>query len=152
MSDTTEPVAEQPEESSIFDQNTGVDWALAYLVNLAEAGVEMSLSVTVEGVLVSGTLISGRKYFQQMAEALTGASGSDDFATVIGSGFESFKKIYPEQPGAELLKERKPHFLHLKDAMPVLDATPLGSGGTLWRVQLSKVGSFSPSATRFRSS
>ena len=56
---------QQPEAArTILDQQDGVDWLLAWIIGFAEQGLEMGVTLNVGGVLITGNLIGGRKYFE----------------------------------------------------------------------------------------
>jgi hypothetical protein len=137
---------------ALFDQPDGVDWLLAHIVELADIGLEMSISVCAEGVLLSGTLIGGRTYFEELsATVLSTASANPDQKAVIdllGSGFAKFKDVYPEKE-AGINASNRPAFLHLRGATPILNTETVKGNGALFRVQLAKVSAFSLSATTY---
>jgi hypothetical protein len=66
----------------------------------------------------------------------------------LARGVERYKQHYPEQGKAELGKGR-PSFLHLRDATPVLNTDAIRGGGTLFRLQLSRISGFSLSSISY---
>lgn len=137
---------------SLFDQHNGVDWLLAHIVKLADAGLEMSMTISAEGQLLTGTLIGGRQYFEELSAAIlsTRSSTPEQKAIIetLANGFGAFKAVYPEKEAAAD-DESKPSFLHLRGATPVLNTDSIRGAGALFRVQLAKISAFTLSATTF---
>lgn len=64
------------DETRIPDE--GKDWFLQLLVDAVNGTTsEIGLTLQVSGLLVSGTLVSGDKYFEGFAEALAAAKADD---------------------------------------------------------------------------
>ncbi len=121
------------------------DWFLQFLVNLANKNrFELDITLTVGGILISGTLVGVRQYF-------------DDLSAYFASPFESgkhsegvreiFKKIGDQctcvSPSE---KTETPSYIHLRNAVftdrqgkPISD-----SSGIWWRGRISEVQGFSP--------
>lgn len=145
MSET--PDSEQSEETSVFDQQDGVDWLLAWLIGYADHGVEFPIIATVAGSTVTGTIISGRKYFELVGDRLRAATvdGGDDLRETIASGIAEWAGIYPPKDNPAPMGSASPAYLHLSGARMV-DAAgnmlPADPGGVLWRIKLASVDSF----------
>jgi hypothetical protein len=85
---------------SIFDQPAEVDWLLAWIVSIAERGVEMSITLSVGGQLIAGTVIGGRKYFEEMGALLktakvAGGEEAQEFINSMSEGLSRWGDIYP---------------------------------------------------------
>jgi hypothetical protein len=114
------------------------DWLLQTLVSSVNAEDDFELSITLQtgGLLVSGTLISGRRYFVALAKVFT-ESGKP------GEDYKSISKlgdIYAPKTGST----EKPSFIHLKQAQffgPGTMPTP-SSEGVLWRGRICDVAGF----------
>ena len=117
----------------------GIDDTLQQLVHLAnDGGVEMGITLTVGGALISGTLISSQTYFQRVYDSIIEVSKPG------------------ENPGvdavAEVLKSRTPRtgwpiaaqYIHMRDARIYNGRSePLPTNGTNWRGKIASVDGFS---------
>ncbi|MCI1110965.1 hypothetical protein MOQ26_07945 [Stenotrophomonas maltophilia] len=121
-----------------------VDGVLKRLVRLANLGGGFSVTLLVDGMLVSGTLIAGREYFSHITDGLRASSSPEAVKSVMIQLFEQMASEYQEmldQPGGY-----DPRFIHLKDAAffvpgggpPILKK----DGGTHWRGSLASVSGF----------
>ncbi len=120
------------------------DWFLQFLVNLANKNrFELDITLTVGGMLISGTLVGVRQYF-------------DDLSTYFASPFESgkrseeikhtFKTIGDQCTCVSTTEPNEtPSYIHLKNAV-FADArgNTLPSAGIWWRGRISEVQGFSP--------
>jgi hypothetical protein len=145
----TEPSAEddvRATERSLFDQEPGVDWFLAYLVNLTDdTGITMGMTLTVGGNMVRGTLISGREYFAELGQAVREGNfqGEGDGRTVmdtIGRVYSQFGQIYPQKGNVRELGNVGASFIHLRGAQHLIGTGEWApTPGTLWRGKLASV-------------
>jgi len=133
-----------------------VDWFLRNLVALINRkSLGISISLHVSGFIVSGTLISGRQYFEEVG-GLVGDSLSDSAelaqqfreyftepATLVYGGAER------EHPHAQY-----PSFIHLKDACFFRGGGNEkgfpSSQGVLWRGKLVDVSGYFMGSVSFR--
>lgn len=127
-----------------------VDWFLQNLVHLANNQVlDMPITLHVGGVVVTGTLISGRAYFEQLSELLAGG-----LPLWLGEAKEDIRKafslpadIYPrgsveerEARGEDTRLTNPGQFIHLKDARFVIgEALVPKTQPVLWRGRLASV-------------
>lgn len=122
------------------------DWFLQNLVRFAnEWGLEMSITLQVGGMLVSGTLISGKRYFDEFATLF--ASGFKNDNQELGESFHklisSYKQIYEVTP-EESENSPPPAYIHLRNTLffqPGQQVFPT-SGQLLWRGRIAEVGGF----------
>lgn len=132
-------------EGTIFDQPPGTDWLLGHFIRLADGyGLEIGVTFHVEGMVVTGTLISGRTYFEELGAALSGGTGNTKMAQILGEGMVGFKDIYPLAAGEEEYPYRHAKFVHLREAR-VVDGQGgrlPSKGGLLWRGKCSAVSGF----------
>jgi hypothetical protein len=121
------------------------DWFLQRLVGFANYwGIEASITLQVSGMLVSGTLISGAKYFEEFAAQFAGgfknnAELSEPFHELISS----YKKIYAVAP-EEVIDQSPPNYVHLRNAQfyqPGQKPLPANQG-VLWRGRVAEIGGF----------
>lgn len=116
-----------------------IDGFLQRLVNLAsgEVNLEVGITLTVEGTLVTGTLISAQKYFKEFAANFSGAFPGGDPEGAIRQSFEAIGE--PRPGDGEFPRQ----FICLRNAYYVADSHHTPRGGMLWRGKLSSVSGFS---------
>lgn len=130
------------EERAATPPHEPQDWFLASLVRSvnAQPTMEVAITLNVAGLLVSGSLVSGRQFFDGIAAALE-ASASPDQAGIatISESFRQVGDIYnyaDDQPAVT--------HIHLKNARfyPSTDGPLPDQDGIWWRGRLSEVGGF----------
>lgn len=139
-----EPVAPAPGTHEPFS-----DWFLQDLVDVAnnsESGDFIGITLNVGGFLISGTLISGRQYFTDLANAMTPDASDDDKEAVDGIRrfFSEYGEVYQPRKENEEPDSSRVRFIHLKDAkffQPGGSPIPANQG-TLWRGQVYAVNGF----------
>jgi hypothetical protein len=123
------------------------DWFLqTTITNVISLGVEVGVTLTVRGVIVSGMLIDGKKYFEELAETVRAASGQpEDIADTLAESWKQYTSIYEEPEDAPEDWQPAPvGYIHLKNARffaPGQDPFPAHQS-FLWRGKLSSVDSF----------
>lgn len=123
------------------------DWFLQSIIEtVISQGVEIGVIVNTGGAIISGMLISGEKYFDELGNVMTAASEADgDIQAVLGQAWKGYKSIYQRPTDAEdEWQQPQAHFIHLKNARyyaPGQSPTP-SSQGLLWRGKLSSVDGF----------
>lgn len=136
--------AEEQEEQPLVAENT-TDYFLQELVNLANHDIEIGVTLTVGGFLLSGTIVGGKRYFD---EHLAGSGFSDEVQENVRENmrkfFRSFGQIYDPLPEGEEAR-RPPTFIHLRDARFFHHAgKPIpGNQAIWWRGRISEVQGFS---------
>jgi hypothetical protein len=135
------------EKPTLFNQLEGVDWLLAWIINLVEHGLEIGITLSVRGQLVSGTVVGGRKYFEILGKSFEtanfgGGLAATDLKETLGAAFSQWKDIYPKSEDIPSNDVARPAFIHLENAKIWLDNNQLNSNGMLWRGQLSAVDGF----------
>jgi len=127
-------------------QGENVDWMLAWVVAHVEIyGLEFGATVNVGGATITGTVISGRKYFERLRASLERAETTNAHLTgFIPSSLTQWIGLYPE-PGDDVdIYDIKPNYLHLDNARYLFGNSPLvPSNGILWRGKIREVDGFS---------
>lgn len=127
-------------------QGENVDWMLAWVLAHAECyGLEFGVTVNVGGATITGTVISGRKFFERLRASLERADTTNARLTkFIPSSLTQWIGLYPE-PGEDAdLYDTKPNYLHLDNARYLFGNSPLvPSNGILWRGKIRSVDGFS---------
>lgn len=130
---------------SATDSAPSRDWFLQFLVNLANKNrFELDITLTVGGILISGTLVGVRQYFDDL---------SAYFASPFDSGKNSeeiqqtFKKIGDQCTCVSSSEQTEtPSYIHLKNAV-FFDAPGKrvsSDAGIWWRGRISEVQGFAP--------
>ncbi len=137
----------QEEEKNIFSTGTAPskDWFLQLLVNLANKNrFELDITLTVGGMLISGTLSGVRQYFNDL-----GAYFASPFETTVNTEeLQMTFKTIGDQCACVSPSEQTdtPSYIHLKNAR-FFDASGRiisGTAGFWWRGRLSEIQGFSP--------
>ncbi|HEV2816149.1 MAG TPA: hypothetical protein VGW40_02860 [Allosphingosinicella sp.] len=148
MADEADDKPEGDGITDVFAHLDDKDWFLQSLIELADIGIELGVTLSAQGMLISGILISGKRYFEQLSEDVksgTGPNASEKIVSLISRSFKQFVVIYekPEDAGDDW-KAPKPAYVHLRDArffMPGQPPLP-NNKGVLWRGKLNRVTGF----------
>jgi hypothetical protein len=125
------------------------DWYLQVFVMMAEtANIGVSVTLNVGGILVSGALVSSKKYFdgisKSVSEALPKASFSPDSIKTMEENLAAPGKAMEEIAKDETTSPREYTYIHLADAhfySPSGD-TLTEQRDIFWRGKLSSVDGF----------
>jgi hypothetical protein len=122
------------------------DWLLQMLVDMVNNNADMELPITlhVEGLLVSGNLVGGVKYFEGFATDFAESFATNpEISKGIRESVSKFGEIY-KATGKEDADGPLPTYIHLKQArffntsgMPIP-----ANKGVWWRGRLSEVSGF----------
>ncbi len=127
-------------EQAIHGQST--DWYLQKLVFLAnDAGWEMGITLLVGGSIVSGILISGKKYFDTFADEFASAWPGED-KEEMRKAFASHGTIYDANEESDQPLP-PPQYIHLRSSRVHSPSGNIPSGdGVLWRGKINAVSGF----------
>ena len=129
---------EKPEETQ---QPYALDWFLQGLINLVNnpenSSLEIGITVLAGGLLVSGYLVNGARYFEGFASDFVTIFPPDS-AEGVRSSLSSYGDIYKGE------QDTLPMFIHLKDARFFSTAgNPIPANrGVWWRGRVSEVSGF----------
>ncbi|WP_126389559.1 hypothetical protein [Achromobacter insolitus] len=147
MSENEKPVAATTTTSS-------ADWLLQEWVDqINRLGISASITLQVNGLIVSGVAIPGDLFFEKYAELMASAfrSGSTRIpAEEAEAHFKKYANIYKEDDTSEI-PPAPPEYIHLEDARYWnASGQHIPGHGVLWRGRLSQVsgyniGSLTPS-------
>ncbi len=137
-----EPEMTKEEKIKFSEDGVCIDWFLQNLVDsVNKSPFEFGITLNVNGQSISGTLISGKRYFDLFATAFSSAWPGDDkekMREVFSSKGDIYNNV--ESEDGPLLSQ----YLHLNNAKVV---TPGGSmpnaKGVLWRGKINAVSGFS---------
>ncbi|BBI98466.1 gas vesicle protein [Ferrigenium kumadai] len=117
------------------------DWFLQSLVNMANDGIEIGVTLQVSGLLVSGVLAGGKSYFEGFAEDFSSGLNDPEAAESVRGSFAKYGEIYKKEgDDAPPL----PQYIHLKNARFFnTSGNPIpGNKGVWWRGRISEVAGF----------
>ncbi|MUO27454.1 MULTISPECIES: gas vesicle accessory protein GvpU [Rhizobium/Agrobacterium group] len=130
------------------------DWFLRTTIeNIVSHGIEIGVTLTVKGVIVSGMLVGGKKYFEELSKLMKISSQApNDISDFLGNAWKEYTAIYEQPEGASEDWQPAPiGYVHLMNARFYAPGqAPLPENqGVLWRGKLSSVdgfiiGNFSP--------
>lgn len=142
-SENPEPMtqAAQPENPEPMPQFAQTDWFLQMLVQLANTSpMEIGITLQVSGMLVSGSIVSRKSYFEGFAEDFASPfSGEPNTAETMKKNFSMFGEKKLDE------NEQLPQFVHLKSARffnTIGNPIPKNRG-VWWRGRICEVGGFS---------
>lgn len=128
-------IAEETQELDQVIQHDDADWFLQNLVcNINYNGNELGLTIYVNGLIVSGTLISGKEYFELLADIFSSENVQKE------SLFTQERDAYSQE---NVRDAKHTSFLHMKNAKAVdSNGSTIPSNGCLWRGKLNHVSGF----------
>lgn len=132
------------EASDAIDDGIERDYFLQTLADIVNrTGMELGVTLTVGGALISGTMISGKTYYDSLRSLLSENIDNEDvvsfFKTIIDIPSSSYDYDSEDKRPINTV------FIHLKDARffgPDGHYIPQ-TGGALWRGRISQVDGFS---------
>jgi hypothetical protein len=114
---------------------------LVHLTNTTD--LEIGVTLHVNGLMITGKLISGATYWMSSARDLRERSvGSRDLLEAMAESMEHIAAEYRETLGEEVQSHRMDGFVHLKDARTVTAQGPLPRDGAFWRGRLDCIDGF----------
>ncbi|MCC4603233.1 gas vesicle protein [Xanthomonas campestris pv. badrii] len=133
------------EDVKLAFDGQSVDWYLQKLVGIANtSNTQFGITLFVEGVIVSGQLVSGKQYFEAFAQEFSAAfPGSDEEKEDVRLAFASHASIYDTEDDAQQ-GSTPPQFIHLIESRCFSPGgQPLPSNrGVLWRGKVNAVSGF----------
>jgi hypothetical protein len=126
------------EEKDISTKAADVDYFLQMEVDEANSSLDpyMGITLQVHGLVISGTLISGDRYFNTLASKIKeegeAADSARKFYRELGDRYRESRD--PENP----FKLDPPSFIHLEDAS-IVSVPGMSQLKSLWRGRISSV-------------
>lgn len=133
---------------SIYEEPDGILRFLVDIINRSP-GLEISVTLHVSGVIVSGLLMSGKSYFEALQAQMISRAGDDphDLRRVMGEALGSFAEPYAEIAGRseeEHEKDTSPTvYAHMRAATIHAPGATQSLHQDLWRGRLSHVSGWS---------
>lgn len=102
-------------------------WTLASIV--VDNGISFDITLNVKGIIICGTVITQKQYFEGVSQQLAGSENG-----------EAFGKLMSQMGGYE---ESESKFIHLKDAKYLVANNHVPSNeGVYWRGRLTEIDGF----------
>lgn len=135
-----------------------VDWHFQSLISLANNNaLGISVTLSVGGSIVTGTLIGGAEYFQLFSEQISSNIADEEAKRTVRESYAQLGEIYAQnleitegENGDSATEERPldylgPQYVHLKDAQIISTSgqTLPSNEGALWRFKVNTVDGFS---------
>lgn len=129
-----------------------VDRTLNVILLAAERDMQMALTVSVAGGVVSGTLISTSAYYRTLADQFASAEGGTDMDELFAEAFRGIiddarraSKAAHDEWADGAGREPALEYLHMTDARYVSGSAflPHGRQGVLWRCRAADVSGWS---------
>ncbi len=121
------------------------DLMLEQLVIAANYGHEFPVTLLTGGMLVSGRVVSGRRFVQHLLDDVVSKVPNDDVRGQLTEAFSGHLDLYPAS--GDPVEGKITTFIHLSDARFFLPAgsqpIPWGKDGVFWRGKIAAVDGFS---------
>lgn len=132
---------DQTHEIEATKSEGDLDWLLQHVVELANSGIPVPVTLTTAAGLVTGVAISGAEYLDLLKVDIS-KNWPDDMRNAYFEIVEQWQNnVYPKPaPSEETTSESFASFIHLKDARLFNAGTVVpGNGGMLWRGRLISI-------------
>jgi hypothetical protein len=142
MADEIEQQQEEKQDNYSSTVLLEPDWFLRTIASLVDRqGMEIGITLSVGGILVTGIMVGGRKYFEHFAKKFASGFSDPDLSASLEKSISQYTQIYDNAPEDV---EATPTFVHIRDvAFYASSATPIPSQkGHWWRGRLTKVDGF----------
>jgi hypothetical protein len=118
---------------------------LMFLNLVDENGIEIPITLSVSGAVISGTLINASTYYAEITES--SKLPNTTISKIMYKNFSDLKEAYAKQKQEEADKEAKENsltFIHLKDVKYLsAGVQPTSSSSNWWRGRISSIDGFS---------
>lgn len=133
-----------PSTGNLIPVDNSIDWSLRDLVGYvnSNSGISIGVTLTVGGTLITGNLISGNSYFEQVADLLAGSPANDVTQAMVNYHAKLSTDRYDPSMFESDEDRNSVVFIHLKDAKHFFGTNVLPSNGALWRGKLSDVSGY----------
>lgn len=142
------------EELKLFYDGRSKDWHLQNLISIVnKLDIQVGITLHLEGILVSGQLISAKAYFKKFADDFAYSyPGSQETKDSIRDSFASLAQMHDEpetetetEPVSTQEKNAALNYIHLMDCRTFTPGNqPIPTnGGVLWRGRINAVSGFS---------
>jgi len=127
------------EVQSVINRGSN-DSLLQLVASLTDKGIELPLTLFVNGTIISGILIGRKKYLDQFVSQFT-TGWDDESVNILRDAFGLNENPEESEDAGEIDNIR---FVHLRDAKVYSPGQePLPANGLLWRGKIAEVNGFS---------
>lgn len=142
MTDTNEEALQEAKNDALFPADR--DWLLASMIRIfSNNGIDMGITLNVHGSVISGNLISGKKYLAEMATKFSELAEGKDFYKTLENFFSGYLPIYDATSEDEEGVPVDINYIHLRNAKVFSPGGSIPTGkGELWRGRLDAVNGF----------
>jgi hypothetical protein len=128
------------------DKMSSQDEVLEYLIKiLEETDLGVSLTLCVNGSIISGQMISSKRYFEELSSIYSEKNITTNDPSLIEKGLPILQQVkqFLQQKGKSREEQDNPKYIHLEKVViyPSNPSQPVGA--TVWRGKLSSVDGFS---------
>jgi hypothetical protein len=114
---------------------------LVHLINTTD--IEIGVTLHVNGVVVTGKLVSGTTYWASSADYLReNTTGDPGLVEAMAKSMERVARDYDETRGEDTESDTMAQFVHMRDARSVTPKGGIPRDGTFWRGRLASVDGF----------
>lgn len=124
------------------------DWLLCWLVWLAnKLGISQGVTLNVGGTVVSGTIISGKEYFESVGGAVfqvesIPVNANEEIIKSVADSLRGFACVYNNET-EEPEGTPAPGYIHLKDVRTISQGgQTITFNGALWRGKIASIDAF----------
>lgn len=131
-------------DDAVVRKEVDCDWVLQTLIQAANLGIEIGVTLTTGAGMLTGTIIGGAKYMDMQKASLAPHWGSDELRQSFDNIFDDWRKRYAptEEDAAD---PTATIYIHLSNARVLIgdQFVPSSSNGMLWRGKLDSIIGFS---------
>lgn len=122
-----------------------VDASIIHLVNCANFGLGVDVTIVTGGQVIAGELVSGKFYAETTAEKFRNANADEEYREVLAEFFDELANDYRGEDGHQI----PINYLHIKNPAYLKgDGNWLTIHESVLRVAISKIDGFSPGRPR----
>lgn len=122
-------------------ENMKQDWYLEHLVKLANLGVEIGITLSVKGTIISGKMIPNYRYFEILSEQFQTVGG--ELGKSLSEGSDIYAKEFKQDTEQDTaLEDFQVGYIHLSGAKYFATNGGFPESGLLWRGKIEEVDGF----------
>jgi len=132
-----------PENEMLEHDPAKGDWFLQELVSIVNGeDFRIPITLNVGGFLISGSMVSGHKYFEGFSKDFVGALGDDEAADDIRQSFAKRGDIYTKEDAEDV--QHSPSYIHIENAkfFNTVGGPIPSNKGVWWRGRIREVQGF----------
>ncbi len=131
-------------DAAVLNLDLQCDQMLQHLVMAANVGTGFPVTLLTGGMMVTGSVVSGRRFVQHMLDDVVSTVGNEGVREDLKGAFSTYLDAYPE--GQAQVEGRLTIFIHLENAKFFVPGgaqpIPTGGKGVFWRGKIADVSGF----------